>query len=51
MANMIVDSAATDEETLTSYIAAFDEAGVDELICFPVSSDPAQVELLAQAVL
>jgi alkanesulfonate monooxygenase SsuD/methylene tetrahydromethanopterin reductase-like flavin-dependent oxidoreductase (luciferase family) len=51
MANMIVDSAATDEETLTSYNAAFDDAGVDELICFPVSSDPAQVELLAQAVL
>ena len=32
-------------------VAAFEQAGVDEVICFPTSSDPAQVDLLARAVL
>lgn len=47
----VADSAARDQQTLKSYIAAFEEAGADELICFPALSDPDQVELLAQAVL
>jgi alkanesulfonate monooxygenase SsuD/methylene tetrahydromethanopterin reductase-like flavin-dependent oxidoreductase (luciferase family) len=50
-ANQIVASAATDAETLKGYIAGFEQAGADEVICFPVSSDPAQVELLAEAAL
>jgi len=50
-ANQIVSSAATDAETLKGYIAGFEQAGADEVICFPVSSDPAQVELLAEAAL
>jgi alkanesulfonate monooxygenase SsuD/methylene tetrahydromethanopterin reductase-like flavin-dependent oxidoreductase (luciferase family) len=32
-------------------VAAFESAGCDELVLFPASSDPAQVELLAEAVL
>jgi hypothetical protein len=31
--------------------AAFEAAGCDEFVLFPTSSDPAQVELLAEAVL
>jgi alkanesulfonate monooxygenase SsuD/methylene tetrahydromethanopterin reductase-like flavin-dependent oxidoreductase (luciferase family) len=50
-ANQIVASAATDTETLKGYIAGFEQAGADEVICFPVSSDPTQVELLAEAAL
>ena len=34
---------------MRQYLAAFDEAGCDELIFFPSSSDPAQVDLLADA--
>jgi hypothetical protein len=31
------------------YTAAFEKAGCDELILFPSASDPAQVDLLADA--
>jgi hypothetical protein len=48
---MIIDSAATDEDTIKSSLSAFEAAGADEVICFPVSADPGQVELLAKAVL
>jgi alkanesulfonate monooxygenase SsuD/methylene tetrahydromethanopterin reductase-like flavin-dependent oxidoreductase (luciferase family) len=50
-AQQVVDSAATDADTLKGYLAAFEEAGADEVICFPASADPAQVELLAEAAL
>jgi alkanesulfonate monooxygenase SsuD/methylene tetrahydromethanopterin reductase-like flavin-dependent oxidoreductase (luciferase family) len=46
----VVGSAAKDEQTLKAYLSAFEQAGADEVICFPASSDPAQVELLARAV-
>jgi alkanesulfonate monooxygenase SsuD/methylene tetrahydromethanopterin reductase-like flavin-dependent oxidoreductase (luciferase family) len=49
-ADMIVGSAATDEDTVRGYLAAFEQAGADEVICFPASPDPAQVDLLARAV-
>ena len=49
-AQQVVDSAATDEETLKGYLSAFEEAGADEAICFPASTDPDQVELLAGAI-
>ena len=51
IAGAIVASAATDEDTIRGYRDAFAEAGADELICFPTSTDPAQVDLLADAVL
>jgi alkanesulfonate monooxygenase SsuD/methylene tetrahydromethanopterin reductase-like flavin-dependent oxidoreductase (luciferase family) len=50
LAGMIVGSAATDAETVTGYVEAFAEAGADEFILFPVSSDPEQVDLLAETV-
>jgi alkanesulfonate monooxygenase SsuD/methylene tetrahydromethanopterin reductase-like flavin-dependent oxidoreductase (luciferase family) len=50
IAGQIVDSAATDPDTIRAYRDAFTDAGADELICFPTSTDPAQVDLLADAV-
>ena len=48
-AQQIVQSAAKDEDTVRAYLAAFEQAGADEAICFPASPDPEQVELLAGA--
>ena len=48
---MIADSAATDAETVKQYVAGFADAGCDELVLFPSSPDPDQVDLLADAVL
>ncbi len=48
-ANFIADSAAKDAETVQGYLAAFADVGCDELILFPSSSDPEQVDLLADA--
>ena len=50
-AERIVSSAAKDEDTLRGYIAAYTETGCDEVICFPASADPEQVDGLAAAVL
>ncbi len=36
---------------MQQYNQAFTDAGCDELIWFPSSSDPAQVDLLAEAAL
>jgi alkanesulfonate monooxygenase SsuD/methylene tetrahydromethanopterin reductase-like flavin-dependent oxidoreductase (luciferase family) len=47
---MIVNSAATTEDAVRGYITAFEEAGADEVICFPTGVDPEQVDLLARAV-
>ncbi|MEZ5156449.1 MAG: LLM class flavin-dependent oxidoreductase [Solirubrobacterales bacterium] len=49
-ANMIAAGAATDPDTVRAYLAAFEEAGCKELIMFPCSSDPAQADLLGEAV-
>jgi hypothetical protein len=37
--------------TVGGYLAAFEQAGADEVICFPTSADPEQVDLLADAAL
>jgi alkanesulfonate monooxygenase SsuD/methylene tetrahydromethanopterin reductase-like flavin-dependent oxidoreductase (luciferase family) len=50
-ARMVISSAATDADTVRSYIKAFSEAGCDELFLFPCSPDPEQVDLLAEAAL
>ena len=50
-ANQIVASAAKDGETVKQYLSAFESAGADEVICFPASADPRQVDLLADAAL
>jgi alkanesulfonate monooxygenase SsuD/methylene tetrahydromethanopterin reductase-like flavin-dependent oxidoreductase (luciferase family) len=48
-AQAIADSAAKDADTVKQYMAGFEAAGCDELVLFPASSDPKQVELLAEA--
>jgi alkanesulfonate monooxygenase SsuD/methylene tetrahydromethanopterin reductase-like flavin-dependent oxidoreductase (luciferase family) len=50
-ADMFVQGAVKDADGLRSIVAAYEEAGADEVICFPASADPAQVDLLADAVL
>jgi alkanesulfonate monooxygenase SsuD/methylene tetrahydromethanopterin reductase-like flavin-dependent oxidoreductase (luciferase family) len=50
-ADQIAASAATDADTVRGYVEAFEQAGCDELVIFPSSSDPEQVDLLADAAL
>src|SRR6185312_925711 len=45
----MAQAAARDAETVAQRVTLFEEAGCDELILFPCSSDPEQVDLLAQA--
>jgi alkanesulfonate monooxygenase SsuD/methylene tetrahydromethanopterin reductase-like flavin-dependent oxidoreductase (luciferase family) len=49
MAGYIASSAAKDAGTVRQYLEAFEAAGCGELILFPSSSDPDQVDLLADA--
>lgn len=49
LANMIAGSAAKDPDTIKQYAAAFEQSGADELVFFPSSSDPDQVNLLVEA--
>jgi hypothetical protein len=51
IAEQIVAGAAKDGGTVRQYIAAFEAAGADDVICFPVSTDVGQVDLLAEAAL
>jgi alkanesulfonate monooxygenase SsuD/methylene tetrahydromethanopterin reductase-like flavin-dependent oxidoreductase (luciferase family) len=51
MAEAIAASAATDPETVQQYADAYAAAGLDELILFPCSPEPDQVDLLADVVL
>jgi alkanesulfonate monooxygenase SsuD/methylene tetrahydromethanopterin reductase-like flavin-dependent oxidoreductase (luciferase family) len=48
-AGMVAGGAAKDADTVKQYLSAFEDAGYDELILAPCSSDPAQVGLLAEA--
>lgn len=50
-AAQIAGGAAKDATTIEGYQQAFADAGCDELIWFPSSSDPEQVDLLAEAAL
>ena len=50
IADMIAAGALTDAEALKRYVQAYADAGCDELILFPSSPDPEQVDLLADAV-
>jgi alkanesulfonate monooxygenase SsuD/methylene tetrahydromethanopterin reductase-like flavin-dependent oxidoreductase (luciferase family) len=50
VASAIAGSAATDEESVRAYAKAFEDAGCDELCFFPTSTDPKQVDLLADAI-
>jgi alkanesulfonate monooxygenase SsuD/methylene tetrahydromethanopterin reductase-like flavin-dependent oxidoreductase (luciferase family) len=48
--DQVVASAAKDPASVKRYLSAFEAAGVDEVICFPTSTDPDQVDLLAGVV-
>ena len=50
-AEQMASGVPADADSVRARIAAFAEVGCDELILFPTSSDPAQVDLLAEAVL
>jgi alkanesulfonate monooxygenase SsuD/methylene tetrahydromethanopterin reductase-like flavin-dependent oxidoreductase (luciferase family) len=50
-ADYVVDVTAKDEEAVQERVRAFEEAGCNELILFPASPDPDQVDKLAAAVL
>jgi alkanesulfonate monooxygenase SsuD/methylene tetrahydromethanopterin reductase-like flavin-dependent oxidoreductase (luciferase family) len=49
-AQQLADSAAKDADTVKGYVAAFEQAGCDELILFPSDADPEQVGLLREAL-
>ena len=49
-AGMIADSAAKDAATVRAHVQGFTEAGCDEFLLFPCDADPAQVDLLADAI-
>jgi alkanesulfonate monooxygenase SsuD/methylene tetrahydromethanopterin reductase-like flavin-dependent oxidoreductase (luciferase family) len=49
-ASYMAGSAAKDPATVRQYVSAFTDAGCGELIFCPSSSDPAQVDLLADAL-
>ena len=44
------EETATDAETVKGYVQGFADAGCDELILIPCDPDPAQVDLLADAI-
>jgi len=50
-ADMVVQGTLKDADALRATLAGFEQAGADEVICFPASADPEQVDLLAAAVL
>ena len=50
IAQQIVARAAKDIDTVKRYVAGFEAAGADEVICFPASTDLEQVDRLADAV-
>ncbi|HEY1592803.1 MAG TPA: LLM class flavin-dependent oxidoreductase [Solirubrobacteraceae bacterium] len=49
LSGMIAGSAAKDADTIRGYLAAFEGAGCDELVIFPCSHEPRQVQMLAEA--
>lgn len=49
IAGMIAAGAAKDAETVSQYVATYEDLGCDELVFCPSSSDPEQVDLLADA--
>jgi alkanesulfonate monooxygenase SsuD/methylene tetrahydromethanopterin reductase-like flavin-dependent oxidoreductase (luciferase family) len=50
-AQQIVAGAAKSADTVKQYLAAFEAAGADEVICFPASTNVEQVDRLAETAL
>lgn len=49
-ASQVLANALTDTRAIREALAAYDEAGCDELLLFPCNPDPQQVRLLADAI-
>jgi alkanesulfonate monooxygenase SsuD/methylene tetrahydromethanopterin reductase-like flavin-dependent oxidoreductase (luciferase family) len=49
IAAIIAGAAAKDADAVKQYLAAYEDAGCDELVFCPSSADPGQVDLLADA--
>ena len=49
-AGQIIQSAATTPDMVKRYVDGFEQAGCDEVVFFPSSKDPEQLDLLADAV-
>jgi hypothetical protein len=49
--DQVVESTATSPDMIKQYLRAFEDAGADEVICFPASTDLDDVERLAEAAL
>ena len=49
-AETIAEGAAKDADTIKATVAGFEDAGLDEVIAFPASPDPEQVDFLAAAL-
>jgi alkanesulfonate monooxygenase SsuD/methylene tetrahydromethanopterin reductase-like flavin-dependent oxidoreductase (luciferase family) len=49
-AEVIIRGAATTPTEVRDLVSGHEQAGADELICFPASTDPDQVDLLAAAL-
>lgn len=49
-AERIAQGLLTTPQAVHQFVRGYDEAGCDQLILFPTSSDPAQVERLAEAI-
>ena len=43
-AQQVVAGAATDADTVRQYLAGFEAAGTDDVICFPASADVSQID-------
>jgi alkanesulfonate monooxygenase SsuD/methylene tetrahydromethanopterin reductase-like flavin-dependent oxidoreductase (luciferase family) len=50
-AQQVVAGAAKDADTVKQYLAGFEAAGTDDVICFPASADVSQVDRLAEVAL
>ncbi len=50
-AQRVAAGAAKDADTVKRYLSAYEDAGADDVICFPTSTDPDEVERLAAAAL
>ena len=50
-AQQLVAGAAKDADTVRQYLAGFEAAGTDDVICFPASADVSQVDRLAEVAL
>jgi hypothetical protein len=47
----MISHSCSPADTVRQYLAGFEAAGTDDVICFPTSADVSQVDRLAEAAL